>query len=242
MKVAVANHRNKMFPFNLINLTHVLNPNIPSWNGNCGFTLTTALNYIDCTTQTKFHVQSITMENGIGTHMDAPAHCIPGGKTIDQYTPQELLLACHMIDLSHTQPSAEYLISKNDVTEYETTHGPITEKSFVLFHTGWSAHCNNPERYRNNLQFPTLSIEAAQYLVSKSISGVGIDTLSVDLPEAFNADLSAHTVLLEHGIFIIENVANGNLMSATDNYILIAPLNIQGATESPVRLIGMIKQ
>ena len=231
-----------MFPFKLINLTHVLNQTIPSWNGNCAFTLTTALNYADCTTQTRFHVQSMTMENGIGTHMDAPAHCIPDGKTIDQYTPQELLLPCHMIDLSHTQPTADYLISKNDITTYESTHGPITEKSFVLFHTGWSTHWNNPEHYRNNLQFPTLSIEAAQYLVSKSINGVGIDTLSVDLPEAFNANLSAHTVLLEHGIVIIENVAHGNLMLAAGGYVLIAPLNIQGATESPVRLIGMIKQ
>src|ERR1700722_20945542 len=67
-----------------IDLTHALSPEIPCWDNDCGFQHGLTLDYADCSTDIKFRVQKFEMPAGIGTHMDAPAHCIPGGKTIDE--------------------------------------------------------------------------------------------------------------------------------------------------------------
>ena len=40
------------------------------------------------------------MVSGLGTHMDAPAHCLPGGRTIDTLELHELITLCVMIDIS----------------------------------------------------------------------------------------------------------------------------------------------
>jgi kynurenine formamidase len=67
------------FPYKLIDLTHVLDSTIPTWNGGCGFNHDVHIDYADCEAQDKFRVMKVKMHAGIGTHMDAPSHCIPGG-------------------------------------------------------------------------------------------------------------------------------------------------------------------
>ena len=71
-------------PFQLIDLTHTLDENSPAWDDGCGFSSSTVLDYADCTGETTFRVQHLTMPAGMGTHMDAPAHCCPNGLSIAQ--------------------------------------------------------------------------------------------------------------------------------------------------------------
>ncbi len=228
-----------MFPITIIDLTHTLNSTIPTWAGEQGFTLSTLLTYENCTTTTKFHVQKMMLENGVGTHMDAPAHCITGGKTIADYTPQELFLECITLDFSENISSPDHVISINDLMNHQHID-TIIKGYFVLIHTSWSKRWNDADTYRNNLVFPTISIEVAQFLADKSIAGIGIDTLSIDQPQTFEYPQSAHTIFLKKGIFIIENVANAHCMPTNGAHILIAPLKIEHATEAPVRLLGFI--
>ena len=228
-----------MFPHKLIDLTHTLHSTIPSWSGTSPCTLTSVLTHDQCTTTTTFHVQTMSLENGAGTHMDAPAHCIPDDKTISDYTPQELYLECFTFDFSNDMLAADHILSVDDLRRHKDILHAITPSSCVLLHTGWSIHWSNSTAYRNNLIFPTLSLEAANMLRKKSIAAIGIDTLSVDRPEAFNANKSVHTLLLKNNIFIIENVANANQMPPCNAFIFVAPLNIDHGTEAPVRLTGI---
>ena len=49
--------------------------------------------------------QSFTLNGGSGTHIDAPSHFIPSGRTVDQLTPQELAaVPLVVIDVSSTAP------------------------------------------------------------------------------------------------------------------------------------------
>ena len=90
-----------IFPFKLLDLTHSLKKDIPYWDTTCGFDHKNILDYQDCTTNVKFRVQSMTMPAGIGTHIDAPAHCNPLGKTIDEIPLRDLITSCVVIDISH---------------------------------------------------------------------------------------------------------------------------------------------
>lgn len=222
----------------LVDLTHTLLPGVPQWDRNCGFQKQTLLDYSDCKNKVKFRVQKLSMVSGIGTHIDAPMHCFENGKSVADIPLEDLISPCIIIDVA---PKAhdQYKISIHDVKEFESQYGEIQENTFVIIHTGWAKYWSIPEKYRNNLCFPTLSKEAAQLLLERDILGIGVDTLSPDRAEE---DFPIHDLVLSSGKYLIENIANADLLPAIGAYIIALPLKIQDGTEAPIRLIGLIQQ
>ena len=224
------------FPYSIIDLTHTLSETIPSWNGSCGFKPTIKVDYTDCTTPVKFRVQQITIHAGIGTHIDAPAHCFAGRATIDQLELNNLVAQCIVIDVSQ-QAHERYSVSVSDIERFEKTYGTLPPHSFILIRTGWSKFWNEPEKYRNNHIFPSVSLSAAQLLLKRGIVGLGIDTLSPDRPED---DFRVHEALLGSGKYIVENVAHTEKLPPVSSFIIALPIKIDGGTEAPIRLIELI--
>lgn len=223
-------------PFKLINLTHILTQESPSWEGDCGFKQKCLLDYSECANEVKFNVQMITMNAGIGTHIDAPAHCIPGGKTIDMLHIDDLAAPCVVIDVS-SQMDASFLLSVRDIHNFEHEWGKIQNGSFVIVHTGWSQFWNEPDKYRNDLRFPSISLEAATLLLQRQIVGLGIDTLS---PDTANSHYPVHQAILGAGKYLVENIAHADALPPTGAYTLAMPLLTKGGTEAPIRLLGLI--
>lgn len=95
-----------------------------------------------------------------------------------------------------------------------------------------------PEQHWNNLQFPSASKEAARLLIERDIAGFGIDTLGPDTAES---SYPVHQIILGQGKYLIENIANAHLLSATGSIILAAPMLILDGTEAPIRLIGFVE-
>lgn len=224
--------------FEWIDLTHEVSENIPTWNGDCGFKHTNILKYEDCTTECKFLVQMIEALAGIGTHIDAPSHCFPEGKTINDLSLQTLISPCIVVDVSQ-EAHANYCINIETIRHFERQHGQIWKSSFVIFRTGWDRFWTQPKEYRNDYNFPCISKEVAQYLVSEDIVGIGVDTLSPDKPES---DFPVHQILLGAGKYIVENVANAHLLPANGSYIFVMPLRLAKGTEAPIRLLGMLQK
>ncbi|HHL3493943.1 TPA: cyclase family protein [Legionella pneumophila] len=225
-------------PYKLVDLTHPLTASTPSWDNSCGFNHTTSLDYADCTSEVKFRVQGLNMPAGIGTHMDAPAHCDPAGKTIDTIPLKDCLAPCIIIDISE-KAHETYLCSTQDILDFEKQHQSLQPGDFVIICTGWARHWSQPAQYRNNLQFPSVSKEAAQLLIERDIVGLGIDTLGPDTAES---GYPVHQIILGQGKYLVENVANADLLPPVGSAILVAPLYIFGGTEAPVRLIGFIER
>lgn len=221
--------------FIFIDLTHVLSSHIPHWGTDCGFKNKIKLDYDDCATEVKFRVNQLEMYSGIGTHMDAPSHCFPEGISIADIPLTQLIVPCIIIDVSD-RADEKYSVTQNDIYTFENKHGTIPSKSFVIFHTGWEKFWNQPEKYRNDLSFPSISKEVAELLIERKVSGIGIDTLSPDRPED---NFVVHQIMLGSGRYIVENVANAKSLPPIGGYIFILPLKIQNGTEAPIRLIGM---
>ena len=222
------------FPYKIIDLTHPLSSDIPTWDGSCGFEHHLQHDYQQSST-TSFRTHKVRMVEGIGTHIDAPAHCIPGGKTIDELNLNDLLAPCLVIDVS-AKVHERYSVSVADIEEFEEKHGLIKTGSFIIIQTGWERFWGEPEKYRNNLVFPCVSNAAAHFLLKRNIAGLGIDTLSPDRPEE---DYPVHAALLGAGKYIVENIANSAKLPPVGCYSLALPINIKGGTEAPVRLIAM---
>jgi kynurenine formamidase len=109
--------------------------------------------------------------------------------------------------------------------------------AFVVFYTGWDQFWDQPKKYRNDYHFPSISKEVALYLISEDILGIGVDTLSPDMPES---GYPVHQIILEAGKYIVENIANARLLPATGSYIFVMPLRLVGGSEAPIRLLGML--
>lgn len=223
------------FPFRIIDLTHSLEESIPSWDGGCGFYDEINLDYSGCSTEAKFRIKTIKMDAGIGTHIDAPAHCIEGGKTVDQLELTDLIVPCVVIDVSHCSHE-KYKVSVDDIKEFEKSHGSLESGLFVMIKTGWERFWKEPEKYHNHHLFPSVSLECIEYLLEHQIVGLGIDTLSPDRPED---GYPVHISLLKSGKYIIENVANLNLLPSCGAFILALPIKIREGTEAPIRLIAL---
>lgn len=220
-----------------IDLSHTLSPEIPSWNLSCGYQQAISLDYDECSTPVKFRTFQINTPAGIGTHMDAPAHCIANALTIDQIPLQQLVRPCVMIDVSK-KTHEKYSASAEDIIDFEKTYGQIPENSFVIIHTGWDKYWETPARYRNNLKFPCIGADAAELLLQRSVVGLGIDTLS---PDRAGEGFPVHQLFLGAGKYIIENITNAENLPPTGAYIIALPLKLQHGTESPIRLIGVKK-
>jgi kynurenine formamidase len=222
--------------FTIIDLTHTISSYTPTWKGNCGFEHKMVRDHKDCSTKTKFRNHFIQMEAGIGTHMDAPVHCIAGGKSIAELSLEELICPCVVIDVSE-KVTESYKFSPKDILDFEENHGKIQPGSFAIIYTGWERFWFDPEKYRNNYVFPSITKEAASLLLERDIGGIGIDTLSPDLPED---DYPVHQLILAAGKYIVENVANASKMPPTGAYSFALPIKIEEGSEAPVRLIGML--
>lgn len=225
------------FPYKLIDLTHMLDGNIPTWNGGCGFNHDLHIDYSDCEGEDKFRVMKMSMHAGIGTHMDAPSHCIVGGKCINDFDVNDLIMPCVVIDVSG-KCHENYALSMQDIADFESKFGSIAQNSCVMVKTGWSKFWNEPMKYHNNHMFPSVKPEAAELLLKRGVSALGIDTLSPDRP----ADgFKVHKIFLGAGKILIENVANLDNMLPVGCFVMALPIKVKNGTEAPVRLVGLIE-
>lgn len=177
------------------------------------------------------------MHAGIGTHMDAPSHCIPGGRFIHDFDVNDLIMPCVVLDISD-KCHERYSLSAQDIADFENKYGKIAAGSCVMVKTGWSKFWSEPLKYHNNHVFPSVSSEAAELFLERGVNAIGIDTLSPDRPED---GFKVHKTFLGADKIIIENVANLDNMLPTGGFVIVLPIKIKDGTEAPVRLVGLIE-
>ncbi|MCK4934438.1 MAG: cyclase family protein [Simkaniaceae bacterium] len=220
-----------------LDLTHKLNPNIPTWNASCGFESETVLDY----EMSGVLVKKYKCHAGIGTHMDAPSHFFNDGLNIAQIPLEKLIVPVCKIDVS-PRAHSDYMLSKQDIVNYEKHYGSIKPNTLIVADTGWSSRWSDSDSYRNeddkgNMHFPGYSPECASYLLDLDIVGIGIDTLS---PDGSDKTFPVHKLLLGSSKYIIENLTNLADLPPTGAFIIALPLKIQDGAESAIRALALI--
>ncbi|MCF6807841.1 cyclase family protein [Thiotrichales bacterium 19S9-12] len=224
--------------FKFIDLTHTLTAEIPTWNKSCGYKYQIEQDYPDGTKEERFRIQNLSVQAGIGTHIDAPSHCVAGARSVAELSLDQLIVPCIKIDVSK-RITRNYQVTVADLISYESEYGQVPQHAFIVFYTGWSQHWYDKEKYHSNFSFPNISAEVADFLLDRNISGLGIDTLSPDLP---GSGYPVHKKLLGKDKYIIENIANANKLPVTGAYTMALPIKGANLTEAPVRLIALLPQ
>ncbi len=187
-----------------------------------------------------------TDEHG-GTHFDSPIHFGQRKTTLDKIPVQRLVGAAAVIDISASaSKTRDYRATAQDLANWEKTNGAIPSGSMVLFRTGWSKYWPDRKQYMGSdvpgdvehLHFPGISKEAAEILVKRGVSGVGIDTASMDYGPS--KDFIVHQVLNKADIFGLENIANMERLPAKGATLIALPIKIEDGSGGPVRIIAIL--
>src|ERR1044072_5226078 len=102
-------------------LTHTISPEIPHWDDESCFSIDIKVDYDDCTAPNLFRVQKMEMKAGVGTHIDAPAHCFPDGKTIEGLELENLITDCVVIHIYNATETT--VITPDYIENFEKENG-----------------------------------------------------------------------------------------------------------------------
>jgi kynurenine formamidase len=182
-----------------------------------------------------------------GTHLDSPIHFAEGKARVDEIPVERLMGPAVVIDVSAAcAKDRDCLLVVTDIESWEKQHGPISKGAMVLVRTGWGKFWPDKKKYlgddspgeAGNLHFPGIAPAAARFLVERKVSGVGIDTASLD--HGPSKDFLTHQALGRAGIYGLENVANLDQLPATGATVIALPMKIKGGSGAPTRIIAFL--
>jgi kynurenine formamidase len=231
----------------IIDLSYAINDHLPPWPGD----KKTFEAFPNATIERDgYFTRSFWMLEHYGTHLDAPAHFPPGKTTVDEIPAHKLIGPCVLLDVSAENHHAntgdpDYRLSVLRVKDWEARHGNIPEGAIVLLHTGCSARWSDADKYKGMdaagfMHFPGFSVEAVEYLISKRISGIGADAMSVDAGDS--KDYAVHTLALGSDLYQLENLADLSEVPESGALLIVAPIKLEGGSGGPCRVFALVPE
>lgn len=175
-----------------------------------------------------FAETQITLTSHVGTHVDAPAHLIAGGRTLGDFSTERFwgsgfVVNCHDCQMEISQPFLAAQLAEKPPLDY------------VILATGQGRKWPTANYLEN---FPVLTTEAAGWLVEQKIKAVGIDAISFDPMDS--EQLPVHRILLGAEILLLENLKIHPALLNCAVELVLAPLNYRQADGAPVRVFAKV--
>lgn len=212
----------------------------------------------------------LVMGTHVGTHIDALAHVsyegsLHGGvdaadamtagrfpnhgvHTIEPMVTRGMLLDVpRALGLPACEPAYEITVDDLERAE-KLTGSTLGAGDVALVRSGWGQRFHDGPAYIGKESgVPGVSEAGAIWLSERGVRAAGADTIAFErlAPGGGHALLPAHRVLLvEAGIYIIEAMALEELAQTGESTFafVLSPLNIIGATGSPVRPLAVLGQ
>ncbi|MGC8471266.1 MAG: cyclase family protein [Acidimicrobiales bacterium] len=171
-----------------------------------------------------------TFTNHSGTHIDAPAHQIDGGATLDEIPLSRLVTDAAVLDVRSHEPGA---IPLRDLDE---RIAEVRPNDLVLFCSGNDRNWGTGA-YWKEWCYP--DAEASRALIDRGVSGVGFDGPSADPVDSVTYEL--HRIWLSAGRVILENLRSLTELPSRCR-IVCAPLKVRKANGGPVRVLALVEE
>ena len=170
-----------------------------------------------------YELARLAMSAHAGTHLDAPAHFVPGGRRLDDYPPEAFALPALVVET----PDAPLVLAGHLAGAAPPPGGALLLKTSnsrrgLMRRPGFTA------------DYAALSAEGARACLAAGAGLVGIDYLSVDPPGA--GGFPAHRVLLGAGCLILEGL-DLSAAPAGPARLVCPPLAVSGAEAAPCRAL-----
>ncbi len=207
-------------PMNCIDISVALHPGIPRWPGTPEFCLEW---FKRIEAGDGCNNSRLDSDMHVGTHIDAPLHFVPGGKTVEQLELDVLIgpaWVAYLPDLLTVTAADLSALALPDKTERLL----LRTRNSALWLAGEGDF--SPD-------FVALTEDAAHWLVKRELRLVGIDYLSV---QRYHDGPAVHQILLEAEIIIIEGL-NLTHVEAGEYELICLPIKIVGAEGAPARAV-----
>jgi kynurenine formamidase len=178
---------------------------------------------------TEFAMDVITMIGNTGTYLDSPYHRYADGgdlASLDLAT-----LVGLPAEVFHLEDAAERGIPASVFFDRDLAG------TAVLLHTGWDTRFGTPA-YASGA--PYLTEAGAQHLADAGVTLVGIDSLNIDDTES-GGTRPAHSILLAHGIHVVEHLTRLGDLPARGARFTAAPPAVEGFGTFPVRAFAEVR-
>lgn len=201
-----------------IDVTMPLREGMPEWPGDPEFHRDLALSI---ERGDPSDVAALRLSSHTGTHVDAPAHFLPGGTTVDRIPPDVLVGSARVVAIAN--PSC---VDADDLRAVDPRPGER-----LLLRTA-----NSDRRLLRGPcdgDFVALTADAARLLAGRGVVLVGVDALSVGRA---TDGLETHRVLLGAGVCIVEGLDLADVAPGPCA-LLCLPLRIEGGDGAPARVL-----
>jgi kynurenine formamidase len=195
-----------------------------------------------------YAANNICMAEHGGTHMDAPIHFAQGKRTADQVPLDAGIGPAAVIDVvRQAAANPDYMLSANDILNWEAVHGRLPSGAIVVMYSGWGRRWPDKRRYLgtdkpgdvDNLHFPGFSPEAAQLLVEeRDIAAIAVDTPSIDRGQSH--DFRVHRIVNGADKPGFENLANVDRLPPSGATLIALPIKLEGGSGGPARIIALL--
>jgi kynurenine formamidase len=194
---------------------------------------------------------TLTIGEHVGTHVDAPIHWVTGqdGPDIGSIAAETLVGPACVIDKTAETEAAggDYLLTVDDLDEWERANGTIPAGAWVLLRSGWGSRAQDEGAFlnvgENGPRTPGPDVEAARWLANeRAIAGFGTETVGIDAGSAGGMEppFPLHNFLLGAGRLGLTQLANLERLPLTGALLVVSPLRLVGGTGSPSRVYAFV--
>lgn len=224
----------------VIDLTHTIDPDFPTWDGAPQFAAVTLATH----ERAGWFYREWRIHEHTGTHLDAPLHRIAGGPPADRLPAEDLVGPLAVIDVrarAERDPDTE--LTPADLHVWETRHGRLPDGAIVAMNSGWAAHARSP-RFRGadpggRLHFPGFHPDAVRFLLGeRAVRGLIVDTLSLD--HGPSEEFPTHTLWLGAGRWGIECAAGLDGVPPSGAVVVVGAPKVAGASGGPSRVLALV--
>ena len=229
-------------PDRIVDLTNPVHPDMPVWPTFPPV----ELHQTSWAARDGATMERVEMRSHTATHVDAPLHFIPEGKTVTDYPLSKFMAEGVVLDLTPKSPGEA--ITADDLAPYDEE---IRSADAVMLHTDWDEYYGRTTEYL--FEFPYLTGDAASYLADRDLDAVGTEALSVagwtdtvpnHGPTTKVPPAASHRPLLEQDTLPIEELRNlDRVLDGADTqraYFMYPPLRLRDAGGASVRAFALL--
>jgi kynurenine formamidase len=225
----------------VVDLSHPLQPDMPNWPGDPP----TRFNVLARIPQDGYFLRGLRLGEHSGTHLNAPAHFIAGGLSVDAIPAQHLVLPAALIDArAQCARDPDYSLSPPDLLAWEERHGPFPPACLVVLFTGWQERWSIPRHFLNldpsgQPHFPGFSLDAARLLLEeRGAAGLGSDAHGIE--PGLDTAFSVNQFALARSALVLENLTNLDQLPPLGATLIIGRLALTGGSGSPAAVLALL--
>jgi arylformamidase len=204
----------------LIDITLTARADMPHWPGSGGLRIIPSERISE---GDDYNVSTLHSDLHVGTHVDAPWHCVSDGRTVDELSLHGLIGPVVVAYLPDLQAITE--------SDLEGLNLPPDERRLLLRTSNSELWLAGVPEFRTD--YVALSPGAARWVVDRGLRLLGVDYLSVG---RFDEGPEAHRILLGAGVVVLEGL---NLAGVEPGRyeLLCLPMKLKGADGAPARAV-----